>query len=121
MPTMNEVIERVDTVKPNAYSDEAKCRWIAAVDGMVSEQVLDMKEPVTYRLPEDADKPLLVGDPYGDIYELYVAAMIDFHNREYNNYNNTVLLFSNRIDAYKAWYIRNHNPSRATNFRNVMG
>lgn len=121
MATMNEVIARVDDIKPNIYSEEQKYRWIAVVDGMVSEQVLGQKTPVTYRGAEDADKPLLVCAPHDDIYELYVAAMIDFHNREYNSYNNTVLLFRERLDAYKAWYIRNHNPAKARNFRNVMG
>ena len=121
MAKMNEVVERVDAVKPNAYSDEDKYRWIAALDGMVSVQVMGQAVPVTYVLPRDADKVLLVVTPFDDIYELYVSAMIDFHNREYNNYNNTVLLFTERLDAYKAWYIRNHDPSRARNFRNVMG
>ena len=121
MAKMNEVVERVDSVKPNVYSEEDKFRWIAALDGMVSTQVMGMPIPVTYVLPRDADNTLLVDAPFDDIYELYVAAMIDFHNREYSNYNNTVLLFTERMDAFKAWYIRNHNPSRAANFRNVMG
>lgn len=111
----------MDAVKPNVFGDEEKYRWIASVDGRISVEVMGMDEPVTYALPEDADKPLLVGTPYDDIYELYVSAMIDFHNREYNNYNNTVLMFTERLDAFKAWYIRRHNPAKAGNFRNVMG
>lgn len=121
MAKMTEVVERVDAVKPNVYSDEDKYRWIAALDGMVSVQVMGNTLPMTYVLPRDSDRVLLVCAPFDDVYELYVAAMIDFHNREYSNYNNTVLLFTERLDAFKAWYIRNHNPSRAANFRNVMG
>lgn len=118
--TMNEVIEYVDKVKPNAYSEDEKYRWIANLEGLISREVKGEEEPV-YSLPGDADKPLQVGTPYDEIYALYVMAQIDFHNREYNNYNNTALMFGELLEKYKAWYIRNNNPSKALNFRNVMG
>lgn len=120
MATMNTVIEYVDRVKPNAYTDEDKYKWINQLEGLVCMQVMDANAP-EYSMPEDADTPLLVGHPFDDIYELYVSAMIDYHNREYNNYNNAVLLFSERMDQFKAWYIRKHAVSKARNFRNVMG
>lgn len=118
--TMNEVIEYVDRVKPNAYSEDEKYKWIAQVEGLVSREVIG-EEGTALQLPEDADKPLQVGAPYDGIYALYVMAQIDFHNREYNDYNNTALMFGELLDKYKAWYIRNNNPSKALNFRNVMG
>ena len=121
MPSMNEVIERVEAVKPSVFPEEERMRWIATLDGNISTTVMDMDVPVTYRLPEEADRPLLVEKPFDDIYELYVSAMIDFHNREYNAYNNAMLMFQERLEQYKAWYIRNHNPAKAGNFRNVMG
>ena len=58
--------------------------------------------------------------PYDDIYNLYVSAMIDFYNREYNDYNNTILMFQERLDQYKVWHIRN-SGYKPTNFRRVMG
>lgn len=118
--TMNEVIEYVDRVKPNVYADDDKYRWMNTLDGIVAREVHqeDMK---AYTIPNDADKPLLVPHPYDDIYALYVSAMIDFHNREYEEYNNTVLLFKERYEQYKAWYIRNHPCCEFKNFRNVMG
>lgn len=119
--TMNEVIEYVDGVKPNVYAHEDKCRWMNTLDGIVAREV-HQEEMKAYNLPNDAyDKQLLVPHPYDDIYALYVSAMIDFHNREYEEYNNTVLLFKERLEQYKAWYIRNHPCCNHTNFRNVMG
>ena len=41
--------------------------------------------------PEDGDKPLLVGPPYDNLYDLYLMAQIDFYNREAENYNNSAL------------------------------
>lgn len=121
MASMNKVVEYVDGVKPNAYSDDDKYKWINTLEGLVSLQVMEMDEPVKYELPKDADKELLVSHPFDDIYALYVCAMIDYHNREYNSYNNAVLVFRERLDQYKAWYIRTHETCKARNFRNVMG
>ena len=117
---MNQVIEYVDRVKPNAYTDEDKCRWINTLDGLVSREVHNSSMP-EYNLPDDADTPLLVGSPYDDIYHLYVSAMIDFYNREYNDYNNAILMFQERLDQYKVWQIRNGACGKPRNFRNVMG
>lgn len=118
--TMNEVLERVDGVKPNAYLNEDKYRWINTLEGMISEQVHDQDKP-EYNLPADADVPLLVGSPYDDLYVLYVMAMIDFHNREYGDYNNVMLMFQERLDQYKAWYIKRNGSGKTRYHRNVMG
>ena len=120
MATMNTVIEQVDRLKPNAYTDEDKYRWINQLEGLVSAQVFEKDAP-EYSLPDDADIPLLVGHPFDDIYELYVSAMIDYYNREYNNYNNAVLMFKERLDQFKAWYIQHNTNSSGRHFRNVMG
>lgn len=120
MATMNVVIDRVDRLKPNVYTEEDKYRWINTVEGLVSVQVFDTPAP-DYNLPLDADTPLLVAHPFDDIYELYVSAMIDYHNREYNNYNNAAIMFKERFDQFKEWYNRKNGRSKARNFRNVMG
>lgn len=119
--TMNSVIEYVDGVKPNVYTDEDKYRWINTLEGMLSAEVYGDKEPLRYEIPADADKPLRVGHPYEEIYALYVMAMIDFHNREYGNYNNTMTMFQARLEQLKAFVVRTRDGSGARNFRNVMG
>ena len=121
MATMNKVIEYVDSVKPNVYSEEAKCKWMSTLDGMISTEVMEYDSPLAYEVPRDADRELLVPHPYDDIYALYVEAMIDFHNKEMDNYNNTVLMFSERLEKFKAWYIQRNPVCKARNFRNVMG
>lgn len=117
---MNEVIEYVDSVKPNAYSEDDKYKWIASLEGLISREVKGEEAP-ELSLPGDADKELQVASPYDGIYALYVMAQIDFYNREYNDYNNTALMFGELLEKFKVWYIQNHNPAKARNFRNVMG
>ena len=45
--------------------------------------------------------------------------MIDFHNREYDQYNNTAAMFEERLEQFKAWYIRNNPSCNRVNFKNV--
>lgn len=119
--TINKAIEQVDGIVLNTFDTEAKFHWIANLDGMIARVVMGMAEPVSYEYPKDMDKPLLVWEPFEDIYELYLQAMIDFHNREYDNYNNSMLMFNERLEDYKAWYIREYGYGGAKNFRNVFG
>ena len=107
--TPNKVIEIVDRVKPNSYTDEDKLRWINELDGMVQRLVMKRAEVEQYTYPNDLDRELLIPAPYDeDLYTLYVQAKIDFYNREYTHYNNTATMFELRYDAYKKDYIRNH-------------
>ena len=46
-------------------------------------------------------------------------AMVDFYNREYDQYNNTAAMFEERLGQYEAWYIRNNPSCNRVNFKNV--
>ena len=118
---MNSVIEYVDSVKPNVYEPTEKYRWINKLEGLISTSVHGMAEPVCYDIPADADRELMVPHPFDDLYELYVGSMIDFYNKEYEHYNNSALMFTERLEQYKAYYNQRHAPGKARNFRNVMG
>lgn len=61
--------------------------------------------------PEDGDKPLFVPVEYGELYVFYVIAMVEFYTREYGSYNNTIILFNDRLsDFLRAWR-RDHRPA----------
>lgn len=118
---MGEVYDYVQKVKPNVYDADITYLWLNTVDGIVAREVMG-EDKESYDIsanPEDIE--LLVPHPYDDIYALYVSAMVDFHNREYEEYNNTVTLFRERLEQYKAWYIRKNPCCDYKNFRNVMG
>ena len=120
MTTMNSVIEYVDRVMPNRYTDEDKYKWLRSLEGRIAREVMGDNESCC-EIPEDADTELLVKVPYDGIYSLYVMAQIELLNKEYDHYNNYVLAFVDLLEQFKAWYIRNHKSEGAKNFRNVMG
>lgn len=114
--TPNKCMEHVDSVKPNAYGEEDKLAWISELDGLVTRIVVQETQYDPYQYPDDMDTELLVPPPFDVVYQLYLEAMIDFHNREYGPYNNVMLMFNEKLDEYKKAYIREHMPESAGNY-----
>lgn len=106
--TPNKVIEIVDRLKLNSYTEEDKLRWINALDGDVQASVFQEDEIKQYSYPDDMDKELLIPAPFDNLYELYISAQIDFHNKELDNYNNSAMVFESRYLDFKKDYIRKH-------------
>lgn len=104
--TANKAIEIIDRLKPNVYSEEDKLRWIDELDGMVQRLVIQADKVIQYSYPEDMDKELLIPAPFENLYVLYLEAKIDYHNREYANYNNSAMMFESQFSEYKKAYIR---------------
>lgn len=106
--TPNKVIETVDRLKPNSYSEEDKLGWINELDGMVQRLVVQADDVTEYSYPEDMDKELLIPAPFDGVYALFLEAKIDYYNREYANYNNSAMMFETQYSEFKKAYIREH-------------
>lgn len=122
MPTINEVIGRVDRLKPNALEDKEKARYLLELDGRTYAELTRFDAPDALppeKWPEDGDKPLLVSPPYDNMYDLYLTAMIEFSLGEYSAYNNTAAMFDKAQKEYRAKYRRDHMPDSA-HLRNVF-
>ena len=117
MATPNKIIEYVDQVKPNVYRTEEKFQWLCDLDGIIKRVVMQESEGVNYAFPEDMDTQLLVPHPWESIYALYLEAQIDLQTKDYEDYNNAVLVFNERLDEYKRAYIREHRPESAGSIR----
>lgn len=117
MATPSKIIEHVDNVKPNVYRAEEKFQWLCDLDGQIKRLVMQDKEGVHYSYPEDMDTQLLVPHPWEGIYALYLEAQIDLHNKDYEDYNNTILVYTAKLDEFKRAYIREHRPKSAGTIR----
>ena len=182
MPSINEVIERVAAVRPDAYEDSTKAAWLIELEGKLYGEVIlrhkltpglpykgpveacpvgggwgldedgkpkepaegEEREPVppeynramdfsfcpvcewtelpkiVEKFPEDGDLPLLVGAPHDRLYDLYLMAQLDFYNREYDNYNNSVTAFNAALDEWRQSYHRTHLPLPGGYYQNLM-
>lgn len=118
--TIDEIIANVDEIKPNVYTDEDKTKWISDLDGKLCREVMHRDSVAGYEYPRDADTQALVGAPYDDIYTFYLMAMIDFCNKDYGMYMNTMEMFNNAFDIFAKQYIRNNMPPNSGGFKNYM-
>jgi hypothetical protein len=55
---------------------------------------------------------VLAEDPFDKIYILYLSAMIDFNRREFNAYNNNLILFNSAFTEYAEWLVKNNAIER---------
>ena len=117
MATPNKIIEHVDQVKPNVYRTEEKFQWLCDLDGMIKRVVMQESEGVHYAFPEALDTQLVVPHPWEGIYALYLEAQIDLHNKDYEDYNNAILVYTERLEEFRRAYIREHRPKSAGSIR----
>ena len=113
-----DAINRLDALKFNTYSQSDKVEWLSRLDSMVKRQIIDTHEgaeAVTFTGYDDStnlDTELLVPVPYDEMYLRWLEAQIDYHNGEYDKYNNAILMFNTVFEAYKSYYNGIHKPVR---------
>lgn len=111
---ISEAIATLDELKANTYSQENKISWLSRLDNMVVDSVLRHYEGTEdyeftgYDINTDPETELIMPEPYAEAYIRYLSAQIDLHNADYEEYNNTIVLFNHSFQAYKNWYNRNH-------------
>ena len=111
-----EAINRIDSLKHNTYSQNDKVAWLSRLDSLVKRLIIDTHEGgenVTFTGYDDRTDPeteLLVPAPFDEMYMRWLEAQIDYHNGEYDKYNNAILMYQTAYDGYANYYNRNHMP-----------
>jgi hypothetical protein len=119
--TIQEAITSVDSLKPNVYEERSKVKWLNNLDLSVKIEVLDTHEgSEAYAefsgYTEDTPKTteLIVPAPYDELYILYLEAMIDAYNNEYDRYNESMMRFQAKYADFADYYNRTHTPKGVT-------
>ena len=114
--TILEAINRVDTTKPNSYTQVEKVDWLSTIDGIIKKEIIDTHEGGEaivfdgYDANTSLETPLLVPAPYDDIYIRWLEARIDYAQGEYGKYNNSATAYNAAFEAYSRYYNMNHMP-----------
>ena len=118
--TILEVINRVDTTKPNSYTQTEKVDWLSTIDGIIKKEIIDAHEGGEdivfegYTPDTSVDTMLLVPAPYDDLYIRWLEARIDYANGEYGKYNNSATAYNAAFEAYSHHYSKYHAPKHKT-------
>lgn len=113
MATIRNVISYVDAIKPNAFDEGVKVQWLNEVEGYIQTEVmmLALADVVQYDPEKDMYTELLVKPPHDKLYSLYLCALVDFANGEYDKYNNTMQMYNKFLGEYIKWYTRVFHPA----------
>ncbi len=111
-----EAINRLDALKANTYNQPEKIEWLSRVDSMVKKQIIDTHEGgdtvsfTGYNEDTDHQTELLVPAPFDELYLRFMEAQIDYHNHEYEGYNNAIMLFNTAFQTYADHYNQRNMP-----------
>lgn len=122
--TVQEAIERVRELKPNAYTDEMMCAWLSELDGRVKTEIFDQhagfeeKEIPAYTIGTRT-RELFVPAPYSDIYVYWLSMKIDFSNGEFDRFNNDAVLYNTSWLTFSNHIRRTHESQKQTRIEHV--
>lgn len=111
--TNKEAIANANALRPNAISDDHKARWLCRLEGEVAE-LMGLTQPANL-WPDEGE--LLMPYPYDNIYELYLAAMIDNANEEADLYANDMAMANSAMEQAAAHYRRQNRPANSGSWR----
>lgn len=142
--TIDEAINRIDSLIPNAYVRGDKIAWLSTLDGTIQKEIIRTHEkrirhPAAETLmaipsgmePEEqdpqhypvmpyteetpADTLLLAPFPYDNLYLYYLEMQIDYYNSEIDKYNNAKAMFDEAYSAFRNFWNRTHLPKPTYN------
>lgn len=114
--TISEAIGIINAFKPNNYTELDKVGWLSEIEQMIKSNIVDTHEGGEdkvfngYNEETNTETKLLVSEPYDDIYIKWLESKIDYHNAEYQKYNNSITAFNNIYSAFEKYYNRQHKP-----------
>ena len=112
-----EAINAIDALKPNAFTQAEKIRWLSALDGCLYQEIVlphEGAQAQPFAGYDEATPPeteLLAQEPFGrELYLKYLEAQIDYYNGETARYNNSMTMYQAAYTVFARWYNRTHPP-----------
>lgn len=110
--TVGGAITYLDSVKPNAFSQNVKLGWLSEIERKIALEI-HLLEPEA--IPEeytssDLTEDLAVDSPYTGVYTWWLQAQVDLANGEYDRAQNTMAMFNNAWSEYLRWYCQKYDP-----------
>lgn len=113
---VGEAIAQLDSLKHNAFGVEEKVAWLSRVDAMIKKHIIDTHQGAEkvafdgYQPDRDMGTELLAPEPFDELYLHYMEAQVDYHNMEYDGYNQAIGMFKAAYNGFERWYNRNNMP-----------
>lgn len=119
-----DIIRTVDEMRPNSISGDTKAKWLTRCDRQIFNDLIVTHEgahgmrPFYGETEEEAEyKPMMIGEPYQQIYVYYLMAQIDLTNGDTEHYNNDMILYNDAVHTFSRLWTRDHRPNPGPRFR----
>lgn len=115
MTTLADVITKVDSIKPNVFSQSQKRDWIYSLEVQIREfKNLYTDEETDMLFLNDENATLTLDAQWTDIYVYYLMSMIDMANCDVVMYNNNTALFNEMLKSWQKKFRRENLPAKNT-------
>lgn len=113
-----EVIERADSLYPNSYRTKEKTAWCDELGEMLKREYAKTYhgnvQDDYVKISDPINDETVVPPPYDAMYIDYILAKCCYYQRDYETYNQHIMLFDTRLDDFAKWYIERNMPVRET-------
>ncbi len=123
--TIKEAVTRFDTECKNNTPPILKLQWLSYIDSLIHREIILTHEnpnpPVFsgYDCNTNEDTPLLVGEPYSELYIRYLIMKNDLYLSDISRYNNDAVLFASAYRDFENAYNKTHRALKLTAFFNA--
>lgn len=108
-----ELLEYVDELQENCFSDQVKLRWINQIEAEIQTEVLLLAiDGIRQYQISDREAELLVPPPYDQIYQEYLFYQIFLAQGETERANNQAEVFNRILTDYQRFVCQTINPGR---------
>lgn len=113
---INNLIDTIETVKPNSFDGDFIRKLIEECDKKIYFEFLcehmsdEEKQPDRYPLGEDTE--LLLPDYYEVVYTSYVMAYLDYYQGDYERYNNEMTMYNTKLIEFINSFTRKHSSEK---------
>lgn len=115
MTTLADVITKVDSLKPNVFSQSQKRDWVYSLEMQIREfKNLYTDEETDMLFLNDENATLTLDAQWTDIYVYYLMSMIDMANCDVVMYNNNTALFNEMLKSWQKKFRRENVPEKNT-------
>lgn len=137
MSTVAEIISQYNTERPNQVEDAQKVLWLRKCERMIINEILvshehDLEEETRVDMKVvgshlvitgagsfeqhidsfDMDTPLLVPEPYDDLYLHYLDQRIALNNNDKTRYNTAATQYNNALLMYQQYVNRTYKTKK---------
>ena len=101
--TVMEAIHEIDSLRPNAYSQNQKILWLDRLDSFIRNTILSRYPEKNMDLLKlgTADRELLMQAPFDEAYLHWLESKIHYFNEETERYNGAVRMFRSVFEDYQ--------------------